>query len=70
MKLNKILEKVDYTKICGNEEVEISDLAYDSREVSDGYLYVAIVGNNVDGHDYIASAIDNGAQAIVVSKDR
>ena len=69
MKLKKILEKIEYTLVKGNEEVEIIDLAYDSRVVSDGYLFVAIVGNNADGHDYIESAIKNGAKAIIVSKN-
>ena len=69
MKLNKLLEKIEYTLVKGNEEVEIKDLAYDSRNISEGYVFVSIVGNNVDGHDYINSAIENGAKAIIVSKD-
>ena len=69
MKLKKILDKIDYALLKGNEEVEICDLAYDSRKVSDGYAFVAIVGNNVDGHDYVKAAIENGAKALIVCKD-
>ena len=61
MKLKKILEKIDYKLLKGSEEVEVCDLAYDSRNVSDGYVLVSIVGNNVDGHDYIDNAIEKGA---------
>ena len=69
MKLKKLLEGIDYTLIKGNDEIEICDLAYDSRNVNDGFVFVSIVGNNVDGHDYIDTAIENGAKAIIVSKD-
>ena len=69
MKLKKLLEKIDYTLVKGNEEIEIVDLAYDSRKVSDNYAFVAIVGNNVDGHDYVEDAIKNGAKLLIVSKD-
>ena len=69
MKLKKILEKIEYKLIKGAEEVEICDLAYDSRNMSEGYAFVAIIGNNVDGHDYIDSAIEKGAKALIVSKD-
>lgn len=68
MKLKKILNKIDYTLLNGNEEIEIKDIAYDSRIVNEGYAFVAIIGNNVDGHDYIDSAINNGAKALIVSK--
>ena len=68
MKLKKLLDKIDYTILNGNDEVEIKDIAYDSRKVSEDFAFVAIVGNNVDGHDYIDSAINNGAKALIVSK--
>lgn len=68
MKLRKLLDNIEYTLLQGNEEVEIKDIAYDSRKVLDDYAFVAIVGNNVDGHNYIDSAISSGAKAIIVSK--
>lgn len=69
MKLEKLLEKIDYKLIHGSLDVTIKDIAYDSRCVSNDYVFVAIVGNNVDGHDYIDSAISNGAKVIIVSKN-
>lgn len=69
MKLKKLLEGIDYTLVKGNDETLINDLAYDSRNVSDGFVFVSIIGNNVDGHDYIDVAIENGAKAIIVSKN-
>ena len=69
MKLKKLLEKIDYTLLKGNEEIEVCDLGYDSRSISNGYAFVCLVGNNADGHNYIESAIENGANVIIVSKD-
>ncbi|MCL4530984.1 MAG: UDP-N-acetylmuramoyl-L-alanyl-D-glutamate--2,6-diaminopimelate ligase [Chloroflexi bacterium] len=46
-------------------DVPISGIAIDSRAVKPGYLFVAMKGGSADGHDYIQSAIQNGAAAIV-----
>lgn len=69
MKLDNLFEKIEYEVLKGSMDIEILDIAYDSRMVKDNYLFVAIVGNDQDGHDYIESAIDNGASAILVSRD-
>jgi UDP-N-acetylmuramoyl-L-alanyl-D-glutamate--2,6-diaminopimelate ligase len=50
-------------------DAEVTGLAIDSRAIRPGYLFVAMKGGNVDGHDYIQKAIDNGACAIVGEKD-
>lgn len=41
----------------------------DSRKIKPGQTFVAIKGFTVDGHDYIASAIEKGATKVVVEKD-
>ncbi len=46
-------------------DMEISGVAYDSRNVKDGYIFVAAVGTVVDGHSYIPKAIENGAKVVV-----
>jgi UDP-N-acetylmuramoyl-L-alanyl-D-glutamate--2,6-diaminopimelate ligase len=50
-------------------EIEITGIAIDSRAVKPGYLFVAMQGGSVDGHDYIPNAIENGAVAIFGDKD-
>lgn len=41
----------------------------DTRKITDGCLFIAIKGDNFDGHDFAAKAIENGAQAVIVEKD-
>ncbi|MEP7137491.1 MAG: UDP-N-acetylmuramoyl-L-alanyl-D-glutamate--2,6-diaminopimelate ligase [Chloroflexota bacterium] len=50
-------------------DIEIVDIAIDSRAVKPGYLFVAMQGGSADGHNYIQKAIDNGASAIVGDRD-
>ena len=49
-------------------EVPVTDIAFDSRSVKPGDLFVALVGESVDGHRYIQSAIERGAVAVVGSQ--
>lgn len=69
MKLNNILKNIDYEIIKGNIDININDICYDSRKVSEDSLFVCLVGSSSDGHDYIDMAISKGASAIVVEKD-
>ena len=66
MKLKELLKDVDYKLVQGDLELEIKDIAYDSRKVKEGVAFVALKGFRVDGHDYIDKAISNGAKCIIV----
>jgi UDP-N-acetylmuramoyl-L-alanyl-D-glutamate--2,6-diaminopimelate ligase len=50
-------------------DMEISGVVYDSRKVKEGYMFVAIKGERVDGHNFIHDAIRNGARAIVLERE-
>lgn len=65
MKLSELLQTITAKQIIGNTEVEIKDLQFDSRKVSEGSLFVAQAGTAVDGHTFIDSCIEKGAAAIV-----
>ena len=47
-------------------DASVADVHIDSRTVTDGSLYVAIRGSRADGHDFVGSAIEHGAAAVVV----
>src|ERR671937_345524 len=47
---------------------EITDLAYDARDVHLGSLFFCVPGARADGHDFAADAVANGAAALVVER--
>lgn len=63
--LNLLLANVRAIEIHNNHNTEIVSLTYDSRSVERGALFFAVRGTQSDGHNYIASAIERGATAIV-----
>ena len=67
--LRKLLEKQPYTLVQGSLDVEVEDLAYDSRKIKPGMLFVAIAGTVVDGHKFIPDVIKKGASVLVVEKE-
>ena len=69
MKLKKLLENTEYKLLQGDLEVEISDVIYDSRKIVKDCVFVCMVGANFDGHDFVQKAVEQGAAAIVVSRD-
>ncbi len=64
-KLSDILYKVHTTGLSGNTNIEITDVQIDSRKIKAGSLFMAVKGVAVDGHDFIATAIQQGAVAVV-----
>ncbi len=66
MQLAEIAQALNTT--CeGKEDTVITSVAFDSRKISDGGLFVPLEGER-DGHDFIASAISNGASATLWKK--
>lgn len=68
MKLKEILKDID----CVWEnfsDVDIKDIAYDSRKAREGIVFVCLEGAFADGHKYARSAYDKGSRAFVCSKD-
>ena len=64
MELKKILVGIEGIKAKGSLDIKISNLDSDSRKIKENGLFVAIKGFDVDGNDYIKSAIENGAVAV------
>ena len=67
--LREILYKVEINSVVGNTSLSINKIEFDSRLISDGDMYIAITGVNVDGHSFISQAIQNGATCIVCEKN-
>ena len=69
MKLEKLLTRVNYTLISGDTDTDITDVIYDSRKVIKGCAFVCLVGSAADGHKFAQDAVNNGAAAVIVSRD-
>ena len=68
MELKKMLVGLEGLKVKGNLEIEIEGLESNSKNVKKGYLFIAIKGFSTDGHQYVESAIENGATAIMIEE--
>lgn len=65
MLLTDLIKAIRVEEIIGDAQRPITDINIDSRRIASGHLFVAMRGTQVDGHQYIQSAIDKGAAAIV-----
>ena len=69
MKLTKLLERLTYEVLQGNDDIEITELTNDSRKVVEGSVFVCISGAVVDGHNFVADVVAKGATAVIVEKE-
>ncbi len=65
MKIEELIKEITVNEIAGDTTKEIWGIEMDSRQVKEGYVFVAVRGTQADGHAYIAKAIANGAVAVV-----
>ncbi len=69
MELKKILAGCADLKAKGNLEIEIQNITSDSRSVKPGDMFVAIKGFDVDGHSFVAKAIEAGAKVVLINEE-
>lgn len=63
--LRDILYKAPMLDSIGSTNLAVSKICFDSREVTNESLFVALPGTLVDGHDYIDKALEKGARSII-----
>ena len=68
MQLKDILYKVTINSVVGCTSVSINDIDFDSRNISLNDVFIAVPGTQVDGHNYIGKAVNQGAIAVVCEK--
>ncbi|NDW18159.1 UDP-N-acetylmuramoyl-L-alanyl-D-glutamate--2,6-diaminopimelate ligase [Dysgonomonas sp. 216] len=69
MKLQELLSGIDIAETHGNKDVTVTGITSDSRKSADGFVFVALKGVQVDGHQYINNAIESGAKVIIHEED-
>jgi UDP-N-acetylmuramoyl-L-alanyl-D-glutamate--2,6-diaminopimelate ligase len=65
MKLCRLVENIPQVEIIGDDSLEINGITVDSRKCFSGSLFAAFAGTNLNGEDYIPSAIESGAVAVL-----
>ncbi|HET7455722.1 MAG TPA: UDP-N-acetylmuramoyl-L-alanyl-D-glutamate--2,6-diaminopimelate ligase [Solirubrobacterales bacterium] len=69
MRLDELVSELPEVRVVGDAAVEVVDLVYDSRKVDPGSLFFCVVGGKVDGHEFGARAVEEGAAALVVERE-
>ena len=65
MKLGPLLEATKIAVPDGAAAIDIRQIAYDSRKVKEGALFVTVPGFHRDGHAFVKDAVDRGAVAVL-----
>lgn len=68
MKLEKIIETINPTLLCNYQDTEITGISYNSKTTQKGDIFICMLGEHTDGHEYTKMAQDQGAAAIVALK--
>ena len=68
MKLRELLKNIPVLHCTADQELEICEIHYDSRKVTEGSLFVAVTGFSSDGNRFIPMALSKGAVAVVTAK--
>ncbi len=68
MQLTKVLDSVPVVRWEGDHALPVRGLAYDSRQIEPGFLFVAVRGERLDGNDFVDQAFDRGATAVLSAR--
>lgn len=68
MELKKILVGIDGLKAKGNLDIDVLGIDSNSKNIKEGYMFIAIKGFSTDGHTYVNNAIEAGAKVVIVQE--
>lgn len=68
MVLKELLHAIPVLQVFGSLDLQVDLITFDSREVKQGALFVAIHGVHTDGHKYIEQVVDRGAAVVIVEQ--
>jgi UDP-N-acetylmuramoyl-L-alanyl-D-glutamate--2,6-diaminopimelate ligase len=69
MKLYEFLKGIDYEILSGDINLEIDNIAWDTRNLERDSLFIAVKNRNVDRHSFVLDAVNSGAIALVVERE-
>ena len=65
MKLDELIEYLDYKDLINFKNIDITGISYNSKTTKKGDIFICLVGEHTDGHEYAQMAVDAGASALV-----
>jgi len=68
MRLKELLGAGEVDEAGGDMDQAITGLSYDSRRVKKGHIFFAVPGERLDGHEFAAQALEQGAAAVVMER--
>lgn len=68
LKITEIARATGGEIVQAGAEIEVSGISIDTRTINPGELFIAIRGKRVDGHRFVAEAIEKGAAAVMVEE--
>jgi len=69
LKLSELIRGLETSIVSSSEDAEVTHVAYDSRKVGPGGIFVCVSGEHSDGHKFVGQAVCSGAAAVVVERD-
>lgn len=69
MELRELIKALNPRSVSGQLDCKVSGIAFNSRYVLPGYIFVALKGQNTDGHNFVSDAIERGAVAVVCERN-
>lgn len=69
MKLQELIQDMEYECLQGSLDKEISTLIYDSRKAEQDAMFVCISGAVRDGHDFAKDVVEHGVTVLLVEKE-
>jgi murE/murF fusion protein len=69
MTLRELIEGLPGARLVGADDVPVHAVREDSRAIAQGDVFVAVRGLHQDGHQFVASAVERGASAVVVERE-
>lgn len=67
MEIKEVLGDIKYEIVRRGKDTEVSSIEINSLNITEGSMFIAVVGNKEDGHKYIADACKKGAKYIVMN---
>lgn len=69
LKCEEIIKATRGSLLSGDESTEFSDISTDSRKIGLNDLFVPIIGERFDGHDFIEQSLERGAAGALTARD-